>query len=202
MSLLRKTLITLCGLALFAAIAWGVFVAADRMAQDLASSRIRGLSLTDAAGTTWRVADLGHKIGILYFGYTFCPDVCPTAMNTLALALEKLGPARGAFQPVFVSVDPARDTPKALKEYLAHFDETILGVSGSEDEVKAFSHAFGVTYFISRQKNEGDAYLIDHTAGFFLVTAEGEHVPLPITNDPSELRDIFLRSRDRLSPAE
>lgn len=202
MSRSRKILFTLCGLAVFAAIAWGVFVAADRMAQDLAASRIRALSLTDAGGTTWRVADLGGKIGILYFGYTFCPDVCPTAMNTLALTLEKLGPARSAFQPVFISVDPARDTPKALKEYLANFDKTILGVSGSADEVKTFAHAFGVTYFVSRQKSEGEAYLIDHTAGFFLVTAEGEHVPLPITDDPSKLSAIFLRLKARLEAGE
>src|SRR6516225_6954568 len=102
----------------------------------LLASAIGGpFRLVDQNGKTVTDADLKGKWSLIYFGYTHCPDACPTALNDIAVALEELGPKRAAVRPVFVTVDPERDTPEVLKAYVTSFDAPILALTGTPEEV-------------------------------------------------------------------
>jgi cytochrome oxidase Cu insertion factor (SCO1/SenC/PrrC family) len=198
MNLFRKAFYTICVVAGFIAISVGAFVIADRHAEKLAASGIQTASLVDTKGKAWRVADLKDKIGVFYFGYTYCPDVCPTALNVLSLTLDELAAESGAYQAIFVSVDPKRDTPDSIDEYLSHLDSRILGLTGTPDQLKAFTQVFGATFRI-RNAADGEAdYLIDHTANFFVANGAGVYEPLPLTHGAQKLHDILLNSKRRL----
>jgi len=176
----------------------GVFLISDYYARDMEMGSVRDAALKDLNGQSWSVGQLDKKIGIIYFGYSHCPDACPTALNNLAIALQDMGGERRFFQPVFVAVDPERDTPEVLRDYIANFDKSILVLSGSSAELKKFSWIFGATFTLRKfEATDGD-YVVDHTANFILALADGTRVPLPVKSDPRELRDLLLRSRDRL----
>lgn len=131
-------------------------------------------TLTDHRGNPASLSDFRGKVTLLYFGYTFCPDVCPTTLNEFAQALENLSQKeQEQVQLLMVSVDPQRDTVEVLAEYLAHFNPTFLGLTGTEEEITAAAADFGVFY----QKQEGSVdtgYLVDHTASVFAFNKEGD----------------------------
>src|ERR1700736_6308153 len=102
--------------------------------------------LTDQNGKTVTDADLKGKWSLIYFGYTHCPDACPTALNDIAIALDQLGPKREAVRAVFITVDPERDTPEVLKEYVTSFDAPILALSGSREEIARAAKVYRVYY--------------------------------------------------------
>jgi protein SCO1 len=198
MNLFRKAFYITCVLAGFTAISVGVFVMADRHAEKLAAEGIQTASLVDTKGNIWRVADLKEKIGVFYFGYTYCPDVCPTALNVLSLTLDELRSDARAYQAIFVSVDPKRDTPASIQEYLSHLDNRILGLTGTPEQLKAFTQVFGATYRIRAPEAGEDDYLIDHTANFFVASGAGVYEPLPLTHEPQKLLEILRNSKRRL----
>src|SRR3954451_19347193 len=101
----------------------------------LASANGGPFQLVDQNGKTVTDADLKGKWSLIYFGYTHCPDACPTALNDIAIALDQLGPKREAVRPVFITVDPERDTSAALKAYVTAFDAPILALTGTPDEI-------------------------------------------------------------------
>lgn len=118
------------------------------------------------------LSDFRGQAVMLYFGYTFCPDVCPATMVELAQAQQLLGREADKLQVVMVSIDPLRDTPERLNEYVRHFDERFLGLTGTEDEIAAAATPFGIFY----DKHEGSVasgYLIDHTASVVVIDQEG-----------------------------
>ena len=202
MHLFRKVIYTICALAGFTAISIGVFMIADRHAEKLAAERIQNAVLADTRGRLWRVADLADKIGVFYFGYTYCPDVCPTALNILSLALDELGDERVSYQAIFVSVDPKRDTPDAIQEYLSHLDSRILGLTGTPDQLKAFTQVFGATFQIRAPQDGAEDYLVDHTANFFVANGAGAYEPLTLTQEPEKLRDILINAKRRFGAAK
>ncbi len=109
---------------------------------------------------------------LLYFGYTYCPDVCPTTLSNLARAKEKLGGNGDKVQVVMISVDPARDKPEALANYVASFDSSFIGLTGTPDEIAAVAKPYGIFY----AKGEGtvkSGYLVDHTASVLVVDKAG-----------------------------
>ena len=106
-----------------------------------------------------------------YFGYTFCPDVCPTTMLEIAGALEALGPKAAVVQGIFVTVDPDRDTPEVLRDYLKSFDPRLVGLTGTRAQIAAAAKAFRVFY--ERQDRDDGTYLYDHSAFIYLVDTEG-----------------------------
>jgi protein SCO1 len=129
-------------------------------------------TLTAAGGKQVSLSDFRGKTVALYFGYTFCPDVCPTTLADLAKAARKLGKKADNLQVVMVTVDPERDTPERLAEYMAYFNPTFVGLSGTVDQIAAAATAFGIYY----QKHEGTAasgYLVDHTATISVLDREG-----------------------------
>jgi protein SCO1/2 len=118
------------------------------------------------------LSDFRGKIVALYFGYTFCPDVCPTTMSDLAEAMRILGDKADDVQVIMVSVDPARDTPELLDAYVKTFDPDFIGLTGSEQDIATVAGEYGVFY----QKHEGTAatgYLIDHSAFTMVLDREG-----------------------------
>ena len=131
------------------------------------------IALTRANGETFRLSEMRGNIVLLFFGYTSCPDVCPTTMAELKSALEKIG-AENAKQVrvVFVTVDPGRDSPERVQEYVNHFNSDFIGLSGSEPELQKIWNEYGVF----RQIVEGTSaagYLVDHTARITLIDQEG-----------------------------
>lgn len=167
----------------------GATSAADA-APPLAGARIGApFTLTDQDGRRVSDRDFAGKWRIMYFGYTFCPDVCPTGLQMLSAGLrafEKADPARAAkVVPVFVSVDPARDTPAELKPFVAAFHPRLVGLTGSEAEVAAMAKAYGV-YSARGKAQPGGGYLVDHSAQAYLMGPKGEPIALLSEEGPPE----------------
>ena len=131
------------------------------------------ISLTKADGTTFQLSQMRGRIVLLFFGYTSCPDVCPTTLAELNQALAKLSEEdAGRVQVVFVTVDPERDTPERTQIYVNNFNSNFIGLSGTESELSAVWHGYGVF----RQIVEGSSaagYLVDHTARVTLIDGNG-----------------------------
>ncbi|MBX3619442.1 MAG: SCO family protein [Rhizobacter sp.] len=132
----------------------------------------RALSLPDQDGRVRTLADFKGKVVVVFFGYTQCPDVCPTTMAELAQVKKSLGPDGDRVQGVFVSVDPERDTPERLKAYMASFDPSFIALRGTPEQTLAAAKDFKVYYAKVPGKTEG-SYTMDHTAGSFVFDPSG-----------------------------
>ena len=147
----------------------------DREAADAAAPAFGTeieFELTDASGKRVRAVDLRGRWLLIFFGYTYCPDLCPTALNEIAGALDQLGPLAEQVQPVFVSIAPQRDTPQALREYVQSFDARILPLSGNAEQLARAAGSLGVVFY----KVPGptpDEYTFAHNAIVTLVGPEG-----------------------------
>lgn len=136
----------------------------------------QGFELQDHTGATRRLTDYRDKVVILAFGYTYCPDICPTALSTLAEVLRVLGEDADNVKVVFVTVDPDRDTADHLRDYVTWFDPRFIGLRGSEKATAAAADAFHVRF--SKQHSDSVAgYVVDHTAGYFVFDTSG-HIRL------------------------
>ena len=142
-------------------------------------------SLTDQFGKRRTDMDFRGKYMLIFFGYTYCPDVCPTTLAVEAEALDKLGPRASHIVPIFISVDPKRDTPDKLKSYLSSFDAkppstrpNFVGLTGSDEEIAAAAKAYRVYYraHIDARAQNGSDYSIDHTGDVYLMGPEGKFV--------------------------
>jgi cytochrome oxidase Cu insertion factor (SCO1/SenC/PrrC family) len=131
-------------------------------------------TLTDQSGRRRSDAGFRGKLLIVYFGYTFCPDICPTDLQQIGLAVDRLGAAGAAVQPLFVSIDPERDTPEVLAQYVPSFHPRLLGLTGSPEEIAAVAREYKVVY-TKYQPPEGGPYLIDHTGFTYIVDAAGKY---------------------------
>ena len=127
--------------------------------------------LTDQNGKTVTDADLKGKWSLVYFGYTHCPDACPTALNDISIALEDLGTKRDAVRPVFITVDPERDTPEALKAYVTSFDAPILALTGTPEQVAQAAKGYRVYY--AKHPEAGGDYSMDHSSVIYVMDPQG-----------------------------
>jgi cytochrome oxidase Cu insertion factor (SCO1/SenC/PrrC family) len=118
--------------------------------------------------------DFRGKLMLIYFGYTYCPDVCPTELQTMSEAIERLGPSGDAVQPLFITVDPARDTPEQLKSYAENFHPRLLALTGSAEQIAQVARAYKVFYQLVKQ-GDGE-YLMDHSSIVYLMDHEGRYV--------------------------
>ena len=117
--------------------------------------------------------DFRGRVVLLYFGYTYCPDVCPATMTELKQAVEEIGNRAKDVQVIMISVDPERDSPEQLQNYVSHFHDSFIGLSGTEEEILGITTQYGVFY----EKHEGtvaSGYLIDHTATVIVIDREGK----------------------------
>ncbi len=132
----------------------------------------RKLALPDSQGKPRTLADFKGRVLVLFFGYTQCPDFCPTALAELAEARRGLGPDGTRVQVVFVSVDPERDTPALLSAYMANFGDDLVALRGSLEQTQAVAREFKVFFGKNPGKTEG-SYTVDHTTGIYLFDARG-----------------------------
>jgi protein SCO1/2 len=130
--------------------------------------------LVDQNGQTRRAADFRGRLMLVFFGYTYCPDVCPTELQAMSEALDQLGPRAEEVTPVFISVDPERDTPDQLRLYVESFHPQLVALTGSPDQVAAAARAYKV-YYAKRPQKDGD-YLMDHSSFLFLMDREGDYL--------------------------
>jgi protein SCO1 len=132
----------------------------------------RDFSLTDASGKKRSLGEFRGKVVAVFFGFAQCPDVCPTTLSDFAQIKEKLGADGERLQVIFITVDPQRDTPAVLGSYVASFDPSFVGLTGSVDEINATAREFKVFYQKVPGKTEM-SYTIDHTAGSYVFDRDG-----------------------------
>jgi len=130
-----------------------------------------GFSLIDHKGEPSSAASFPGKHLVLVFGYTFCPDVCPTTLASLAAALDLLGEREAALQPLFVTIDPERDTPEVLADYVAAFHPRLVGLTGSPEQIRKVARDYRV-YYAKVGTDDAD-YLVDHSAYIYLIGPDG-----------------------------
>lgn len=133
-------------------------------------------TLTATDGTTVSDRTYRGKILLVYFGYTLCPDVCPTTLGEIADALDKLGPNADRIQPLFITVDPRRDTPRVLADYVKNFGSRIIGLTGTPEQIAAAAKAYRVYYAPYKTPNAPGGYLMDHSATVYVMDPEGRFV--------------------------
>lgn len=173
----RNALRWLAGSAVLASTA-GVLTAckskADFNAIDLTGSKEYGqdFSMPDQHGKRRSMVDFKGKVVLVFFGFTQCPDVCPTTLGDLAAVKQKLGAKGDKLQVIFASVDPSRDTPEILQAYLANFDPSFLALRGSDEETAKMAKDFKVYYKRVEGQTPG-SYTMDHTAGDYIFDPEG-----------------------------
>jgi protein SCO1/2 len=181
--------VSLVGVALFIV---------SQPAEQRATANIGGpFQLVDQNGA--RVTEANYKGGpsIIFFGFTFCPDVCPTTLDTLGRTLDLLGRDKDKVRIIFVSVDPGRDTPEKVGAYLANpaFPKGVVGLTGTPEQVAVVARAYKVFY---QKEGEGDAYLINHSSISYLMDPSGRFARvLPYGMSPEDLagqiRDAMKR---------
>lgn len=135
--------------------------------------------LTDHNGKTRNSDEFRGKFMLVYFGYSYCPDVCPTALQIMSAALQAMGKKAKSIQPIFITVDPKRDTPEHLNEYVKNFYPGLIGLTGNENSISAAAKQYRI-YFakapLNKSKPDEDDYLMDHSSIVFLMNREGKYV--------------------------
>jgi protein SCO1/2 len=159
--------------------------------------------LIDQNGKPFQLDQLRGKLVLLSFGFTHCPNICPTTLGNLAAMYRELPPTvQGRVQVTFVSVDPERDTPKVLKDYVPAFDEHFIGLTGAPDQIRKAAKAYGVVYERQKQPNgdAGDDYTINHSAYLYVIGPKGKWLAVydydQIANSEKIAKDVqrFLGS--------
>jgi protein SCO1/2 len=180
----------LAGLALFSAIVV-VFDLLPMPATQTVATIGGPFRLTDQDGRTVSDQDLkGHPF-LVFFGFTHCPDVCPTTLFEVSEILRSLGPAANGTRALFITVDPERDTPALMKDYLANFDPHLWGLTGDPTAVAAVAKAYRVYY--KKVPLDGDGYTMDHTAIVYLMDKNGRFVAPFNLKRPAEAAAADLR---------
>lgn len=133
--------------------------------------------LTDQTGRGVTDADFRGRWMLVYFGYTYCPDICPTTLQTIASAMGTLGPDAAKVVPIFVTIDPARDTPKVLAAYVKLFDPRLVGLTGTAAQIAAVAHAYHV-YYAREPGSSAKSYAMDHSSFIYLMDPQGRFVTL------------------------
>jgi protein SCO1/2 len=151
-------------------------------------------TLTDPSGRRVTEKDFAGKPMLVYFGFTNCPDVCPAGLQVIAAALDRLGDKAKDVTPVFVTVDPERDTPEQLGKYVASFHQGIVGLSGSVDDIAAVTKAYRVYAKKVPDAERPGEYNVDHSSFMYLMDAKGEFVKhFPHSVDAQQLADEIAK---------
>lgn len=151
-------------------------------------------TLIDQNGQPFGSEQLRGKTALVYFGFSFCPDICPTSLHKMAKVVETLGKYNIVVTPVFISLDPERDTSEILKKYLATFGDTFIGLTGDKTKVKAVADKFKVFYAVAPGSTVGKSgYLLDHTSLLYIMDKNGKYMHhFHIDSSPEEIVE-YLR---------
>ncbi|HEY3146663.1 MAG TPA: SCO family protein [Dongiaceae bacterium] len=131
--------------------------------------------LTDQNGNQVTEQTYKGKLMLVYFGFTFCPDACPTALGIMSAAIDKLDVAADRVVPIFITVDPDRDTPQVMKDYVSNFNPRLVGLTGTPEQIAKAAKAYRVFYQKAPGTTPGE-YLMDHTTLMYLMDGEGKYV--------------------------
>ena len=172
-------------------------VQAARLMNELMSGKalVGGpFTLTSAHGERVSLSEFRGSMVLLYFGYTFCPDVCPTDLLAIAHTLKSLGKQGDQVQPLFVTLDPARDTREVLRAYASAFHPRIIGLTGSEDEIRRVATAYKV-FFEKVTPPGSKTYFIDHATYTFLLDRNGKYILFFPPGTPPERMVVTVREQ-------
>ena len=131
-------------------------------------------SLTDQTGRKVTDKDFRGHYMLVFFGYTYCPDLCPTELQVMSAALDSLGAKADDIQPIFITFDPQRDTPEVLKQYISNFHPRFVGLTGTPEEIAAAAKAYRVFYNRLENTSGPDTYLMDHSTIIYLMDKQGK----------------------------
>ena len=175
----RRSVVIAAALVLFAALALGSYALLSRQVPGFTGSGtalVGGpFTLTDQTGKRVTEKDFLGKHMLVFFGYTFCPDVCPTELQVMTAALDMIGPEADKITPVFVTFDPERDTVQVMKAYVENFGPRLVGLTGSPDEIATVAKAYRV-YYAKAGKSGSPDYLMDHSSIIYLMGPDGSFV--------------------------
>jgi protein SCO1/2 len=132
-------------------------------------------TMTDHKGQKVTEANYKGKLQIFYFGYTFCPDVCPTGLQTISSALDLLGEKAKEVTPIFITVDPARDNVTQMASYVANFHPSLVGLTGTDEQTAAITRSFRA-YAAKAKSDDPENYSVDHSALYYLMNREGKYL--------------------------
>jgi protein SCO1/2 len=153
-------------------------------------------TLTDQTGRRRSDTEFRGKLMIVYFGYTFCPDVCPTDLMAITQALDALGSAAESIQPIFVTIDPERDA-KVLADYVSAFHHSLIGLTGSADEIRKLANSYKAFYVKVPDERTG-GYSIDHAGIIYLMGRNGEYLGfMPPQTNPDRLTEVLRKNLAR-----
>lgn len=150
-------------------------------------------ALVDDRGAVARPRDLIGRPTLIFFGFTFCPEICPTTLSRIETWLDEIGAPAAAIQPVLITVDPERDTVAAMSEYVSAFSPGLRGWTGTPVEIARAADAFGVVY--RKVPLAGGDYTMDHTAGVFMFRADGAFAGIIDFHEPPEVTVAKLKKR-------
>lgn len=146
-------------------------------AQSSGTALIGGdFQLTDSTGKIYTPADFKGRYMLVYFGFTHCPDICPTSLLLIDTVLEDMGSKGDAIVPVFITLDPERDTPKIVGDYVKHFGPRLVGLTGTPEQIRQAAEAYKVYYRKVEDKSSGLGYMIDHSGYFYLMGPDGKYL--------------------------
>ena len=171
-----RSRLAIVGIAALAAVLIGVvaYMMMRPVRPDGSAAQIGGpVTLVDASGRAVTERDLQGKPSVIYFGFTYCPEACPTTLMAMGNWIKDLGPDADKLNFVFVTIDPERDTPAQMKLYLSAFDPRIRGFTGTPSQIARIAHAYGVYY--QKVKLPGGGYTMDHSTVVYLMDAAGKH---------------------------
>jgi len=152
-------------------------------------------SLVDEHGQPFALTQLRGKLVLLFFGYTFCPDICPTELSNLVAVLDALGPEAQRVQGVFVSLDPQRDTPSVLNDYTRYFSQELIGLTGTPEQVAQVAEQYRVRY--QRHEQPDGRYSLDHSANLYVIDGQGRLAAVvPYGLPPEHVLELVRRMLD------
>ena len=152
--------------------------------------------LVDHTGRTVTDESFDDRYLLVYFGYAYCPDVCPTELLIMGQAMDELGDLAEDVQPLFVTVDPVRDTADALAAYVPSFHPRLVGLTGSDEQIRATAKAYRVYYRLNEPDEDG-AYLVDHTSYIYFMDADGDYVThFVFGQGPEKMAEIIRKHLD------
>ncbi len=133
-------------------------------------------TLTNHKGERVTHKDFQGRFMLVYFGYTYCPDICPAELQVIAAALDKLGPKADRITPIFITVDPERDTVPRMAEYVSHFHKQLIGLTGTNEEIRAVAKAYRVYFAKAKKDTSATDYLMDHSSIIYVMNNKGDYV--------------------------
>jgi len=181
----------ICVLGLLLLFAWvgGDLLGKNTPTQDEYALVRADFTLQTANNKTVTHTDLRGKHMLVYFGFTHCPDICPTTLLLMSNVINQLGDAAAKIQPMFISVDPERDTPQLAAEYAHNFGKGFLGLSGTPEQIKHAADSFKVFYSKVEDKGSALGYVVDHSGFIYLMGTDGAY----ITHFPSTISEAELK---------